>query len=268
MRSEAFKLTSFTAVVSAVGFLLRWLQDMRIADEEAGLAANAPISWLVAGIMVLMAAALAVYVTYLRRFDAPAEADKALVGSMALSGMISMIPPVLLALAGAVQIIHPGDGLVWPTLHRIGGGMMILGALGGGIIAMNVSKAEQVSACRKGAVLMILFGLFWIVSGYRDAATDPQVWRFVTEILAQSGMLLAVYYVAGFFFNSPHPWWALYTCNLGAFLCIMCAIDDNGLGQSMAFAAMALQLLLWSFTITENLKTKPIQPVMPGDKVL
>lgn len=267
MRSEAFKLTSFTAVISALGFLFRWLQDMRIADEE-GLPVNAPISWLVLGIMALTAVVLAGYIYYLRRFDPPTQAHTALVGTMALSGMISMIPPVLLALAGAVQIIHPGDDLLWPTMHRIGGGMMILGAFGAGVIAMNVSKPERVSACRKGAVLMILFGGFWIVSGYRDAATDPQVWRFVTEILAQSAMLLAVYYVAGYFFNSPHPWCALYTCNLGAFLCVMCAIDDNGLGQSMAFAAIALQLLLWSFTITENLKTKPLRPVTPEDKEL
>lgn len=261
MRSEALKLTSFTAVISAVGFLFRWLQDMRIANEETGLAVNSPISWLVAITMILTAVALAGYVYYLRRFQAPVEADKALVGTTALSGMISMIPPVLLALAGAVQIIHPGSDLLWPTFHRIGGGMMILGAFGAGVIAMNVSKAEGVPACRKGAVMMILFGLFWIISSYRDAATDPQVWRFVVEILAQSAMLLAVYYVAGYFFHSPHPWRALYTCNLGAFLCVMCAIDDNGLGQSIAFAAMALQLLLWGFNIAGNLKTKSPEPV-------
>ena len=56
MQSEAYKLTGFTAVVSAAGFLLRWLQDMQILDTETGLAEpGRPMSYIVAGLILLMA---------------------------------------------------------------------------------------------------------------------------------------------------------------------------------------------------------------------
>ena len=56
MQSEAYKLTGFVAVASAVGFLLRWLQGMQILDAETGLAESGrPISFIVAGLIALMA---------------------------------------------------------------------------------------------------------------------------------------------------------------------------------------------------------------------
>ncbi len=259
MRTEAFKLTSFTVVISAVGFLLRWLQDMRIADQETGLAANAPISWLVCLLMLATAGILAGYMVYLRRFDASAEPDKALAAGSPFFGIITVIPPLLLAVAGAMLLIDPGEDAMWPGLHRLCGGAAILGAFGAGLIAVNGPKADGAGRARKGALAYMLFAVIWLITGYRDAATDPQVWRFVVEIFAQCVVLLAAYYFSGYFFRSAHPWWTLFTCCMGTELCIMSAIDDNGIGMSMMYAATALQLLLWAFSITENLKTKPLE---------
>ena len=47
---------------------------------------------------------------------------------------------------------------------------------------------------------------------------------------------------------------------MGAFLCIMCAIDEHPVSQSLTYAASAMILLIWGFVITENLKTKPLHP--------
>ncbi len=262
MRSEAFKLTSVTVVISAVGFLLRWLQDMRIANEETGLAANAPISWLVALVILATAVVLAGYVLfYLRQFDAPTEPEKALAAQSPFFGIISLIPAVLLAAAGAMVLIDPGEDLMWPGLHRLCGGAAILGAFGAAVIAVNGPKEDRTAQARKGTLAYMLFAVIWLITGYRDAATDPQVWRFVVEIFAQCAVLLAVYYYAGYFFHSAHPWGALFTCCMAVLLCIMSAIDDNGIGMTLMYAAAAAQMLLWTFNITENLKTKPLTPV-------
>ena len=259
MRSEAYKLSGFTIVISAVGFLLRWLQDMRIQDPVDGLARYAPISFLVAGIILAAAAVLVGFAFHLRQFDAPTAPEEALAGRTPVYGVISMLPALLLAGAGVYQCIVPGDTL-WPTMHRVCGAAMVLGAFGAGTLALNIAKPDQGPARRRGAVLMMLFAAVWLVTGYRDAATDPIVWRFVLGILAECAVLLAIYYTAGYFFNTPHPWRTLVSCDLGAMLCIMCAIDDNGIAQSVALGAMAFQLLIWAFVVSENLRTKPLTP--------
>ena len=259
MQSEAYKLSGFTIVISAVGFLLRWLQDMRILNAETGLPENAPISFWVAGIILLAAAGLAVFVLRLKQFDAPAEPEKALAGRTPVYGAIGLLPAAVLALSGIYRIILPGD-VLWPTMHRLCGAMTVVGAFGAGHLAMNIAKPEQDAARRRGVMILMVFSVFWLVTGYRDAATDPIVWRFVVDIVAQCTVLLALYYLSGYFFHAAHPWWTLFFCHFSAFLCIMSAIDQNGLAQSMAFGAMAAQMLIWGFVVTENLKTKPLVP--------
>lgn len=269
MRSEAYKLSGFTLVAGAVGFLLRWLQDLRIVGED-GLADNAPISWLVAGVIVLAAAAVKVYMLHLRQYDAPDQAKEALAGHTPFYGAISLLPAVLLAMGGLLQVVKPGDTVLWPTMHRICGGMMVLGAFGAAILAMNMTKEGQERLCRTGVWLMLAFTVYWLITGYRDAASDPVVWRFVVGILTRCAMLLGIYYVAGFFFNAPHPRQAVLACNFAAFLCIMTAVDGStlsgehvdlgSLAQSVAYVAMAMQFLIWAFVITENFKTKPLTP--------
>ena len=82
MQSEAYKLTGFTAVVSAAGFLLRWLQGMQILDPETGLAQpGKPISYIVAGLILLMALGYGALAVGLKKYNAPTEPEKALCGN-------------------------------------------------------------------------------------------------------------------------------------------------------------------------------------------
>lgn len=259
MRSEAYKISGFTVIVSALGFMLRWLQNMRILDEETGLAAKAPISWFVGVLIVLVALALAGFVLYFRQFDAPVEPEEAVAAQTPLFGVVSLFPAGLLILAGVFQMVRQ-DIEVWPVLHRLNGLATVLAGCGAALIATNVSSREKTKSCRRGSVLMVVGAGFWLVTAYRDAATDPVVWRFAVEIIAGCVVLLAFHYMSGYFFCAPHPGWTLFTCHLGAFLCVMCAIDEHHVSQSIAYAATAMILLIWGFVVTENLRTKPLYP--------
>ena len=264
MQSEAYKLSGFTVIVSAMGFMLRWLQNMRIMDQETGLAESAPISWIVGGLIVIVAAVLAGFVFRLGRFEAPGEPENALAGHTPFFTAIALIPAVLLIISGAGQLLQR-DIVLWPTLHRLCGAATMAGGFGAVLVATNAVKKQKQSSCRAGAVMMILFAGVWLVTAYRDAATDPVTWRFAVEILAGCVMLLAFYHSTGYFFGVPHPKWTLFFCNLGAFLCVMSAIDDHTLAQNLAYAAVAVYLIIWGFVVTENLKTKPIEPVQQGE---
>lgn len=109
--------------------------------------------------------------------------------------------------------------------------------------------------------MIFLFTGFWLITSYREAAAEPIVWRFAVGIVAQCVVMLAFYYVMGYFFNEPHTKWALFMCDMAALLCVMSAIDENGAAQSLTYGALAAQFFIWGFVITENLKTKPLYPV-------
>lgn len=264
MRSEAYKISGFTVVVSALGFLLRWLQDMRLQSEE-GLAINAPISWFVCLAALAAAGILGLLAYRCRQYDLPGTPEEALAGHTPVYGIINLLPALALAVAGVVRLVHPGDASLFPMMQRICGAATLLGAFGAGTVAMNITKPDMGAARRTGMFMMIVFAAVWLVTGYRDAAGDPTVWRYLVEIVAQCVVLLALYYTAGYFFDVPHPLWAVAVCDLGAVLCVMSAIDPSGLAQSVTFAAVAAQLLIWSFVIVENFRTKPLEPVRHGE---
>lgn len=266
MQSEAYKISGFTLIISAAGFMLRWLQNNQIMDEETGLADPAAISWVVAFLIVAVGVVLAGLIFRLRRFDAPDDPGDALVGRTAFFGAISMIPAVLLIVAGMVQMVQTED-ILWPVFHRLCGFAAVVGGVGSALSVTNTGKPDKGPLCRAGSVMMILFVGFWLITGYRDAATDPVTWRFVIEILADCVMLLGVHYVSGYYFGVPHPMWALFFCHYGAFLCTMCSIDEHSLGQSLMYVAMALLFIIQGFTVTENLKEKSAAPVRSGEEL-
>ena len=263
MRSEAYRLSGFTLVISALGFLLRWLQDMRIQNGVTGLEVGSPVSLLVGLVIVLTAGILLVFVLHLRQFDAPSKPEEALAGQTPFYGVVNMVPALVLAAAGVLRLVHPGD-VLWPGLHKVCGVATLVGAFGSAVVGVNIAKPEGASARRKGAFMMMAFAMLWLVTGYRDAATDPVAWRYGVEIIAQCAGLLGIFYASGYFFNAPHPWWAVFMCNFGAFLCIMCAIDQNSLAQSATYAGVGMQLLIWAFVVVEDLKTKPLTPETPA----
>lgn len=254
MQSEAYKLTGFTAVASALGFLLRWLQDMRILDAETGLAERGqPISYVVAALIVLMAGVLAAAAFYLKKCAAPEEPEKALAGKSFLYTAVGVVPALLLAAAGLLILFTS-----WPagqaTVRRLSGVGAIAAAFGTVLVAAGISKPERAGSRRAGMGLLILFGGLWLIAEYKSAAADPVLWRYAVEILAVCAALLAYYYVAGYFFGEPSPRMAVFCCFMGAFLCIMSAVDEHTMAESICYGAAAVQLLTWGYALVMNMR--------------
>ena len=254
MQSEAYKITGFTAVVSALGFLLRWLQNMQIMEPDTGLATPGKgISFVVAGLIVLMAVVLGALTFGRKNYTAPVEPEKALAGKTFLYTALGILPAVLYAAAGAVMLLG-----AWPESQegafRVCGGAALAAAAGTVLVAGGIRASEKAPQRRIGSVLLILFGGLWLIAEYKSAAADPVIWRFAVDILAICAALLAWYYVAGYFYGEPSPRMAVFFCGMGAFLCVMSAVDEHTLGESLCFAAAALQLFIWGYALTANFR--------------
>ena len=256
MRNRAYHLTAYAAVISAAGFMLRWLQNIRIIDPETGLATSGmPISYVVAGLIVLAAASFAGIAFYLRRFDAPCDPEMALTGKTLIHTAISIIPALILAAAGVMLLAQAASDK--NILILIFGAATFIGAVSVLGLVTGMRRPDKAGARRLWSGLLILFGGLWLITIYKTAATDPVLWRFAVEILAICVSLLAFYHVAGYFYGQPTPYVSIFLCQTGAFLCIMSAIDDHSTAENLCFIAVALLLLIWSYTIIANLGKQP-----------
>ena len=267
MQNEAYKLTGFTAVASALGFLLRWLQNMNIIDEETGLALRgAPISAVLVGLILVMALILIGYTVYLRRYDASVVPEEALGSQSFLFTVFGVVVAVLLAISGGVQLLQAGS-MLWPVTHRLCGFGTLIGALGTLILVTGASQPEKAGARRVASALVILFGALWLITVYKDAAADPVIWRFAIEVLAVCTALIAFFYLAGYHFGEPKPLVTVFFCYFAGFLCVMSAIDEHTLAESICYAASALMLFMWGFVLVLNLK-KPDRPLKLDEEIV
>ncbi len=254
MQNEAYKLTGAVAVTSALGFLLRWVQNITILDPETGLAESGrSISFVVAALIVLVAAAIGAAAYAVRKTKAASEPENALAGKTFLYTALCVFPGVLFLAAGALTLVGS-----WPEaeilIRRITGVTALAAGVGSILLASSLTKPEKASARRVCVVLLILFAAMWLVAEYKAISSDPVTWRFAVEILAICAALLAYYYVAGYFFGEPNPPLAVFFCFFGGFLCVMSAVDEHALAESLCFAAAAFQLFVWGYALVANLR--------------
>lgn len=263
MRDKAYRLTAFTAIISAAGFLFRWLQNMQIFDAETGLAEPGRfISYLVVGIIVLAAAAFGYVAIRMRAYDAPTAPAEALGGQTILYSAVSVAVMLLLAVSGVLQLLaanaanytsEQADQLV---LDRICGVATVVAAVAVPFVTLGLKEESRAGMQRLCAALHILFAGLWLSAVYKTAASDPVLWHSAIEILAISAALMALYHTAGYFYGQPSPAASWFFCSLGAFLCILSAIDEHSGGENLCYAAVALLLLLRAYVITANLRYK------------
>lgn len=260
MRNTAYKLTAFTAILSAAGFLLRWLQNMQIYEEETGLARRGmPISFVVAGVILAAAAAFWFISLRLRRYDAPKEPENALGGRTFALTAVWAGAALILAASGALQLLgantenYAESELVF---RRIVGAASLASSALLALLMTGLTNAGREGLRRWCSGLLILFTALWLSAAYKSAASDPVLWRSAVEILAICATMMAFYHMAGYFFGQPKPTTAVFFCNLGAFLSVMSAIDENPVGESLCFAAVAVIQLIWSYSIIVNLSPK------------
>ena len=254
MQSAAYKLTGFSAVIAAIGFLFRWLQNMNIIDPETGLAIQgAGISALVVALVVVVFAVLLVWTIFLRRCDAPLTPEEAFCGKTFLATAFGIVTALFLAVSGVIRLLQAG-GMMWPVVQRICGIGTLAAALGVLLMVTGASQPEKAGTRRVGAAMVVLFGCLWLVAAYKDAAADPVLWRYGLDIVAICVALIAFYYSAGYFFGEPKPLRSIFFCYFGGFLCVMCIIDEHSLSESITMASVALLLFMWGFLLTQNLK--------------
>lgn len=89
----------------------------------------------------------------------------------------------------------------------------------------------------------VFFSCLWLILAYRDRAADPVILDYAYELFAIIFLVLAFYFMAGFFFGKPKVRRMAFASFTGAYFCIVTLADAHDLGKTAAFAGGAIYLL-------------------------
>lgn len=87
--------------------------------------------------------------------------------------------------------------------------------------------------------LCILF-CAWLVSDYQVRAADPVIQDYVYEVLAIAAALMALYYIAGYSFQTGKPRRTVVTCLMAAYFSLVTLADSHELADAARFGFVVL----------------------------
>ena len=261
MQKEAYRLTGFTAVIAAGGFLLRWLQSLHLYAEETGLAVRGlGSSALLVALMVAVCAVLTYWVCVrLRgRTTAPRSAEEALGHRTVVYRVLGVAAAVLLVAAGVLQLREAED-YAFPVLRRLLAALLVLTGVGAGINTLTASRENRRNLRCAAATVATVTACFWLVVLYKEVSAEPVIWRYAVEVLALVSGAVALYYLAGYPFGDPRPYSCLLFCEAALFFNVMTVIDEHAASESLAFAAAALLFGCRGYALACSLRKKDIE---------
>lgn len=104
-------------------------------------------------------------------------------------------------------------------------------------------RLAQEEAGRKESLalleLCLLFCL-WLISDYQNRAADPVVQNYLYEILAISAGVMALYYLAGYSFQTGHPRRTVVSCLLAVVFSMIAMADRHELSDYLRFGFAVL----------------------------
>ena len=250
------ELCLYTLGAGAFGVFLRWLQ-LQIAFNDEGLPDK---SFFHIAVPVLMAIIALMFIRFVdvyknSRCYLPDDFCAAFANPGRIHALVRVAAGGLTVLGALVLLLQcevdPDAGFL-----RV---LAILGIISGVAHPIILSSANRGEPLRRGrlcflSAMPILFFCVWLVTCYRMNDINPIRWSYAIEIIAVCVAIIAFFRLAGFIFDVPNAWRALFFAMYGAVMCIMALADERYLGQQAMFAGTALMLLQYVWIICANLK--------------
>ena len=257
MRKDAFNLCLTTAVLSAFGFFLRWLQNMKAFEPDTGLAiagAKTSIAFIIYSLAAL-ALLIAADRLYLGRRASLQAAPESLQCPTVLHKAVLWLCAVVSAIAWLV-LMFTADKADFPTLQRVTAALGILASASLPFIFPSAKAEEGKTLAATAAIIPVLFCCVWLVCDYRVHSENPVRWEYVVQMLAILALTMSFFHLAAFFYNKAKPGTCLIFCQAAAYLCTCTLIDDHSAVKKLVFAVMLLVMLAAQFILIENAKAK------------
>lgn len=256
IKDYALRLCITLGVLSAFGFVARWVQNMSIYDEETHLAIEgAASSQFLVIYSVVVIIGLIIMALPLRQLSAGKYPPADIRGDSQLYKGVCMLVGVMFMAAG-IMLILQAKKLVYPELRQVLGML----ALFSGLCVIYTGRtgksgADSPMACFT-TIVPVLFGCFWLVVSYKDHSANPVVWSYAVEILAVAASTMALYLIAGFVFGRARVFPTCAMSAVAAYFCFMALGDERGVAYQICFAALGIFFGVTLFALVSSLNPR------------
>ena len=244
MKKINWPVSIFTCVMGSFGALARWLQVNNAFEENTGLLISGAKSTAAVVIVCVFTALALLLLCFLSERQSQLKS-----GSQGLIWTVASAAAGIALAVGGVICLLTSAGSTYPTVYRVMGIFMLLsgGALPVFIRGMRAeTMADTTWLC---AVAPVAMCCFWLIVCYKQNAFDPTLWHFVTEVLTAAASAVALYFIAGYAFDSKNPLATLYLTNLAAFLCMVSLADGHEIWGYFLLIGLAIFFLTCSMLI-------------------
>lgn len=251
----AVKLILYVICAGTFGAFTRWMQVM-LTFDETGL--NSKSAWNVLVPLVIIAAAF----VFLFRIDDLKKhryyVSKDLTVIFHREGKLFVLIPWalggLMFLGGAAFFLSAGD-----NRNEIMMRCIALCAMATGVsypILMNkyMDSGANPALLSLMAFFPILMYTLWLILTYKINSINSIIWAYGVEILAVCAAMMGFFRMAGFAFDRPEPWRAIFGCMFGGFMCITALADSRSLGEQVILIASACMFVFDLWVMVTNLR--------------
>lgn len=251
----AVKLTLYVICAGAFGAFTRWMQIM-LAFDDKGL--NVKSAWNVLMPLVIIAAAFA----FLYRIDDMKKHRYYAAAEMNVifrrEGKLFMLIPwafgALMFIGGAAFFLSAGGDRNEVLMRCIAVCAMATGVSYPVLMNKYMEEKPNTTLLSLMAFFPILMFTLWLILTYKLNSINSIIWAYGVEILAVCAAMMGFFRMAGFAFDRPEPWRAIFSCMFGAFLCITALADSRSLGQQVIFIASAGMFVFDLWVMITNLR--------------
>ena len=260
MQKETFKVLCVTCVLAATGFLLRWLQNMRIYGEDGLVIPGLLITGLLIALMFAAVVVFLIMALRLKRFPTGETVHEMFRRQSIACFLFGSVSAVALFFSGWSMIAGANE-YAYPTLRSVLGVLAVVAAVG--IFFMLKEAGDRGSERIQifGAIMLTVFTCVWLITIFRENSGEPEMWRFLPEILAGCSMLVSSYYITGFQLEQKKMVQSVFSCELTVFFCFISIIDENPTADMLVYTSVVVLNCVWMFLLVENLikEDKPVQ---------
>lgn len=249
-------LPTLAAAGGLAGFLLRRWQMASAYVPAMGLFVHgAPATWLLLGLIALLALAFALLVQEKKPDAGPQDFLSAFTCPQAGQMTVWAAAGLLMMAAGALGV---KDGIVslqlWraiPESHPLSApaAQLLTGALcipaGAAVLQMGKAayRGTQDDAASLLASFPALAGVVWLFTSHLNNGTEPVLMKYGFRLAAICLLTLAHYYTAGFLFGRACRQRAMFFSLLGGALGLLSLADRPDLFTAAALLAYSLSAL-------------------------
>ena len=195
----------------------------------------------------------------------PEAPQEALYSEVKLHSLLSWAAGGMMAI-GALLLFVKSETDPYVGMLRLLSALALLS----GIAFPFVLREAQREAPRMGLlclmmVLPLLLYAVWLILSFRQNSINSVHLSFALDMLTAIMGMIASFHMAGFAFGAPKPKRALLSVMFCGTVCIMSLADERHTGMEIILLATAGQMLLYTWILLQNLRTKERKVIVQKD---